>query len=312
MAVAKLVCGDCGGRLLPDDKFCPQCGVLIEREASSGKENAIQAHPVARRCDVCGHENMNAGAYCESCGARLFVASAVDRPAVQAGGHGRVTEKRVEAQQPRRKPKKNSGGKKIQPWQILSGVVALAVVGYFVYSEVNREPPKTQPLGQENVPPVTAATLQEIELLQKTVDANPNDAASALRLANLLHDSALHDARFLFRAEESYKRYLALSPNDPDARVDLGIIYFELARVDSMNTDALYSRAINEMQTVAKVNPRHQPAAFNLGIVNLHAGNAEESTRWFQKAVDINPNSDLGARAKRLLEQHSSFKSSSN
>jgi cytochrome c-type biogenesis protein CcmH/NrfG len=223
-----------------------------------------------------------------------------------------VREKRAHSQPPQRKPKKNSGGKKIEPWQILAGIAALAVIGYFVYSESNSPSLKTQPLGQDNTAPVTPATMQEIEHLQKTVDANPNDAASLLRLANLLHDGGLHDTRFLFRAEQAYKQYLVLNPKDPDARVDLGIVYFELARVDSLNTDALYSQAISEMQIVARANPKHQPAAFNLGIVNLHSGNAEESSRWFQKAVDINPNSDLGTRAKRLLEQHSSFTSPSN
>jgi tetratricopeptide (TPR) repeat protein len=312
MAVARLVCGDCGGELSRSDAFCPKCGEPIERDVVLAAQDTTVAKSVARRCDVCGHENVNAGAYCESCGARLFVSSPLDRSAAQAAGRERVKEKRPEKQQQRKKPRKNFGGRRVEPWQISAGIGTLALVAFFVYSEVTRETPKTQARVHENVPAEMGATLQEIERLQKTVDTTPNDAASMLRLANLLHDNAMQDARLLFRAEDVYKRYLAIKPNDPDARVDLGIIYFELARVDSMNADALYTKAIGEMQTVAKANPRHQPAAFNLGIVNLHTGNVEESTRWFQKAVEINPSSDLGTRAKRLLEQHSSFQPPSN
>jgi hypothetical protein len=33
-------------------------------------------------------------------------------------------------------------------------------------------------------------------------------------------------------------------------------------------------------------------------------GNIQESKEWFQKAVDINPNSDAGKKAQQLLTSH--------
>jgi tetratricopeptide (TPR) repeat protein len=145
----------------------------------------------------------------------------------------------------------------------------------------------------------------EIDRLQTTVDAEPNNAAALLQLANKLHDQSATSPQLLFRSVEAYKKYLVLKPDDPDARVDLGICYFYLTRIDTVNASQLISMALNEMQTVAKAHPNHQGAAFNIGIVSLNVGNTEESSTWFKKAVEINPNSDMGARAKKLLEQHS-------
>ena len=50
--------------------------------------------------------------------------------------------------------------------------------------------------------------------------------------------------------------------------------------------------------------PKHQIAHLNLGIVNLTAGNLQKSKEWFQKAVQLNPNSDIGKRAQELLTTH--------
>ncbi|MEK9136215.1 MAG: tetratricopeptide repeat protein, partial [Bacteroidota bacterium] len=183
---------------------------------------------------------------------------------------------------------------------------------FFGYTELSREQlnPATSTV-QQNFPAQSAAVQQELDQLQRAVDANPKDEAALLRLANALHDNGIHDPRFLQRAADTYAKYLELKPKDPNARVDMGICYFEMARVDSSNAASLFSRAIQEMQTAFTSNPTHQPAAFNLGIVNLNAGHLEESNKWFKKAAEINPNSDLGKKATQLLEQHS-FQGSRN
>jgi tetratricopeptide (TPR) repeat protein len=123
---------------------------------------------------------------------------------------------------------------------------------------------------------------------------------SQLRLANLLHDNALYR-----QAVDAYRKYLAGHPGNTNARVDLGICYFELARRDSTGSRDLLKRAIAEMEKAVQTDATHQPAAFNLGIVNLFAGDTQESNRWFKRAIELNANSDLGVRAKKLLEQHS-------
>ena len=86
-----------------------------------------------------------------------------------------------------------------------------------------------------------------------------------------------------------------MQPRDADARVDMGVCYYNLGD---------FNTAITEMETALKYNPHHQIALLNLGIVNLSAGNLEKSKEWLEKAVNENPNTDVGKRAKELLESH--------
>ena len=313
MAVAKIVCGDCGAAISQDDDYCSQCGAKIERP--SLRTSSITDEAKLEGCHVCGHENVNAGRYCESCGAELGISpgdqgefdSARTKPVSETSGsspRGKKRGKKHHNLQAGGKSKKKSPRRKFEPWQILSGSAVLILIGFFVYGEASRDVPTSQAHVHENVPPESAAMLQEISRLEKVVESNPRDGASMLRLANLLHDNSMHDRRLLFRAIDAYKKYLAISPVNPDARVDLGICYYELARTDTVNARQLISQAINEMETVYEANPGHQAAAFNLGIVNLSAGSMEKSNDWFQKALKIDPKSNLGQRAQKLLAQH--------
>jgi cytochrome c-type biogenesis protein CcmH/NrfG len=218
---------------------------------------------------------------------------------------GRGTQKpptKKSAKAERGRDKKNFS---FEPWQVITGVIVLLLVAFFAYTELTREQPINRPAAQQNPPLPDAAMMQEIEQLQRSVDTNPKDDASLIKLANTLHDAGMHNPMLLSRAISTYGKYLALKPTDPNARVDMGICYFEMARFDSVNAGSLLSRAMQEMETAIKANPGHQPAAFNLGIVNLNAGNLEESSRWFKKAMEIDANSNLGKKAKEMLEQHS-------
>lgn len=293
MAITKAVCGDCGAALSQGDRFCPQCGAIVEGMATA--EGRAEASHV--RCGVCGHEAGVDANFCESCGSSLKGAGGAPR---QKQG-SRKTNARTE-HSTREKGKRRVS---FEPWQLITGGMVLLLVAFFAYTEVTRDPPTRKPSTQESVPAPTAEMLQEIEQLQRAVDANPNDVASLIRLANLLHDVGMHNQMFLNRAINTYAKYLKLKPSDPNARVDMGICFFEMAREDTSNAASWLSRAIQEMETAFKFNPDHQPAAFNLGIVNLNAGNLEESSKWFKKAMDIDGSSDLGKKARQMLEQHS-------
>ena len=304
MAIAKSVCGDCGATLSPDDKFCPQCGSRIENSTAAETHHG-SPESQAIRCGVCG-KAVHAGAmFCESCGASM------QSGAQPQGRKGEKTSQPARKQSPPQRKEKHDK-KRVEPWQIITGVIVLALVVFFVYTELTREQqPKQIMTEQQSFPAQSMVTPQAIEQLQLTVDQNPKDDASLLRLANMLHDASASNSSLLQRAINTYSKYLQRKPNDPNARVDMGICYFEMARVDSNNAPSLLTKAIQEMQTAFDKNPTHQPAAFNLGIVNLNAGNLEESNSWLKKTVQLNPNSDLGKRAQQLIEQHT-FQGSSN
>jgi len=137
---------------------------------------------------------------------------------------------------------------------------------------------------------VNLNSMQMINDLEAKVKQNPEDYKSLLEMAHLKNDSGLFEA-----AIQNYKTYLDKNPKDADARVDMGVCYFNLKDFPS---------AIKEMETALTYVPNHQIAHLNLGVVNLSAGNIEKSKEWLKKAYDLNPTSDVGKRAEQLLNNH--------
>ena len=283
MAVARILCGECGDEISRSDAVCPRCGAEVELPAPPGEEARVA-------CDVCGERNPRGEAICSSCGARL--PGAAKR---RAGGKGGRKARKVGSERPRDRAKP---GRKFEPWQVVSAVAVVVLVGYFVSTEISRDRPRI-----EGRPPqgglAPAQMPVDIAPFEKAVEENPDDPRALLKLANVLQD-----AGDMPRAIGFYRKYLEIESDNPDARVDLGICYFELARADTVHGGALYEAAIREMEAAFERDSTHQHAAFNLGVVHLSFGNLEESTRWFRQAVELDGSSDLGVRARHLLEQH--------
>jgi cytochrome c-type biogenesis protein CcmH/NrfG len=244
-------------------------------------------------CSECGAELSVLDAICPGCGA------AIERKQAKV----RSDRPKASTSAPVAEPRRVDGkAKRFEPWQIVAGLAVVALVAFFVYTEMQREHAGVQPVAQQQAAPAAMPQTPRVEIapLEQAAAANPKDAGSLLRLANGLHDNGAYA-----RAIEVYERYLAIEPDNPDARVDMGVCYFELGRLDSTGGAALLETARKEMTLVLKKRPDHQPAAFNLGIVTLTMGDLETSNKWFKRAVELNPSSDLGTRAKRILEQHS-------
>jgi len=104
-----------------------------------------------------------------------------------------------------------------------------------------------------------------------------------------------------------YRKYLARNEKDADARVDMGICYFELSRRDTAQARSLLTTAIAEMEKAFAYNSKHQLACYNLGILNLSAGDLEKSNEWLKRCIDIAPNTEIAQKAQQLITQHSSL-----
>jgi tetratricopeptide (TPR) repeat protein len=137
---------------------------------------------------------------------------------------------------------------------------------------------------------VDLSSLQKINDLEAVVKNNPQDTASILELAHLKNDAGMYEQAIL-----NYKEYLVLAPKDADARIDMGICYYNLQNYDT---------AISEMEQALKYNSKHQIGYLDLGIVNLAAGKIEKSKEWLKKAIELDPNSDYGKKAQELLSSH--------
>ncbi len=298
--IPKLYCSDCNGEVSVGDRFCSSCGASVDwhllipsGESERSEEISKPTPDASQRCPLCGFENLSESRYCENCGAGL---QGTREPSELRKAASKDQAKRQKQKPGKRSPKKlPAKGWRVrrytlETWKVLSASVVVVLVGLAIYNVTN---PKQEEHGQNSPSGASTSVLQQIEQLQATVDANPEDSQSLLRLANLLQD-----ARFLPRAIETYKRYLAVVPSDANARVDMGICYFESGDAQT---------AISEMEKALEFEPRHQLGHLNLGVVNLNSGNLEKANEWFERCVRINPNTEAGKRAQRLLDQHTTI-----
>ncbi|MBD3411150.1 MAG: tetratricopeptide repeat protein [Ignavibacteriales bacterium] len=151
-------------------------------------------------------------------------------------------------------------------------------------------PPNSGPNAPARDPAASAAIERRLKELRLATAADPSDAEVALELAN-----ALNDAGRYRQAIEGYESYLALEPDNPNAVIDMGVCYFNLAE---------YDVADSVMRSALKIDPDHQIGYYNLGVVNLSKGDPAEAMRMFERCVEIDPNSEHAKRAKELIESH--------
>jgi tetratricopeptide (TPR) repeat protein len=185
----------------------------------------------------------------------------------------------------------------------VAGVSILALIVYIVSLSLQSPslPASGGPAGASPAGWVpSAGGGDHIATLEQAVRDRANDPDALLALAN-----GLHDHRDWGRAIETYQKFLQKNPGDPDARVDMGICYFELSRAQPERAEEYFAKAVREMETALKKSPGHVPAAFNLGVIYLQRGAVQQSNEWFRRAIGMDKNHPLAQRAQRMLEQHS-------
>jgi len=286
--IPKLLCGSCGNELSPQDKFCSNCGARVTLEGAS-EEPRVSA---TVNCKLCGSENPIGTRYCSVCGAVLSSGAAGSQPREAPREERKSDESRRRGITERRPEKHRARASRglAQGKTVLAFGALLIVAVLFYFIAVKRNEPNPMASGSATQNAVSPTLVQDIEQLRKRVDSDSTDTGTMLRLANLLHDGKFMDQAIIY-----YRKYLALNEKDPDARVDLGICYFE-------HGDK--GRAIAEMKKALTYAPKHQLALFNLGIVNLSSGNLEEAGGWFRKCIDVAPGTETARRAQELISQH--------
>ena len=300
-------CPKCGSNLNEDFKFCPYCGYQLNKISEPQEEKVTNAgHQTLGViiCDNCGEENSLGNNLCTNCGIKLKEGTLKQKAQRQVKSP--VKEKQVHLKQSNKQSKILKGNIQSLPnipakqlelkniFIIGGGIIGVGLVillfsGVFdkADSSLNNQ---TTNIGQNQSSGVDPSNLQRINELEAKVKADSSDTETLLQLAHLRNDSGLYE-----EAITNYKEYLDKVPDNADARVDMGVCYYNLGK---------YDEAIREMTKTLEYKPDHQIAHLNLGIVNLAAGNLEESKKWLKKAVTLNPDSEIGKKAQELLQSH--------
>ena len=322
------VCPSCNSKVDESFRFCPSCGYdlqIIKKEADPG--NTKKADEKIVLCDNCGEETPAESGSCESCGALLTGIEKVIKEGsseIPEETEKVITPKTKSVNESKPAPEKNFAKPKQQPvkqnkpktaevrntpaakqnvtpMQVTILVVGLVAVALLILEISGVFDAGSVPVVDEHVhdeqnagtanPGVSLQQINEINALESEVKKDSTgNIERILTLAHLLNDSGFYD-----RAIGYYKMYLRRNPGNADAIIDMGVCYFNLKD---------YNTAKSVMRQGLKVKPDHQIAHFNLGIVNLSAGNPDSAKVWWQKAIDINPDTEIGKKAKELLTSH--------
>jgi len=186
-------------------------------------------------------------------------------------------------------------GKQISNIQLFYLILGLVLFGFIVlYSSGVMDSSSQTSAGETgNLPPAAGANLSninDIRAQEELVKNTPGNNENLLKLAHLLNDSG-----FFQKAIDRYQQYLKVMPKDADVIVDMGVCYFQLGK---------HAEAIGYFKKGIEINPKHQIAHLNLGVVNSFGlKNRVEAEKWWKKAVELDPNSDIGKKAQEFLNQ---------
>lgn len=233
-------------------------------------------------CPECRFELKQDFKFCPSCGFTL----STEQNEKNEKTHEKV--KKVNSNPEAKNKTKNLEG---LPLYLAFGIPIVVGLFFLFNSNVFDKPkPVSQDVNVSTSPQLNVASLQKITELKDKLKNEPSNTNLLIELAHSLNDNGSYQDAIVY-----YKQYLEIKPEDADARIDMGVCYFELK--DFPNAEASMTEAL-------KYNPKHQIGHLNIGIVSLASGNLEKSKEWFKKAYEINPSNEIGQRAKQFLDTH--------
>ncbi len=159
-----------------------------------------------------------------------------------------------------------------------------------------QKPPMASPSAPAPGPPPrdSLEAASQIQTLKEIVKKDPKNLPVWVELGNLYFDTDQPK-----EAIEAYGHYLAVKPDNPDVRTDMGIMYRKLGQFD---------RAIEEFRKAARNDPKHVNSRYNIGLVLLHdKGDIQGAIKAWEEYLKVDPNSEKAQRIRSQIEKMKSM-----
>jgi cytochrome c-type biogenesis protein CcmH/NrfG len=137
-------------------------------------------------------------------------------------------------------------------------------------------------------------TASQIQTLKEIVKKDPKNLPAWVELGNLYFDTDQPK-----EAIDAYSRYLAVKPDNPDVRTDMGIMYRKLGQFD---------KALEEFRKAAQSDPKHVNSRYNIGLVLLHdKQDIRGAIKAWEEYLKVDPNSERAQRIRAQMEKMKSM-----
>lgn len=167
-------------------------------------------------------------------------------------------------------------------------VICGAVLFFLMPENIHKDAMAPEPGGQFSDEQL-ARLHGEIDQLEASLEANPHDFDSLLRIANIYFDINQFD-----EAINYYERALQLNPNSPDVITDCAIMYFQKGDVD---------KALSYLDRAIAMQPDLAQAYFNKGLILMTArGDAAGAIEVWHKFLEISPESEEAKFIRQQIE----------
>ena len=134
-------------------------------------------------------------------------------------------------------------------------------------------------------------------LLERASAGSPNDVDLLVAMGNVNFDIAQSSDPAGFKtARDYYNQALAIRPNDPNVRTDLGLTYFFDRPSDP-------TRAIAEYRKSLQIDPKHELTLQNLSFALIATGAYDEATTVMATLESVNPSNNALPNMRAQLAQ---------
>ena len=162
-----------------------------------------------------------------------------------------------------------------------------------------QKPQMAPPAAPALAPPARESieATSQIQTLKEIVKKDPKNLPAWVELGNLYFDTDQPK-----EAIDAYSHYLAVKPDNPDVRTDMGIMYRKLGQFD---------KALEEFRKAARSDPKHVNSRYNIGLVLLHDKQDIQGTiKAWEEYLKVDPNSERAQRIRAQMEKIKSMPAS--
>jgi len=162
-----------------------------------------------------------------------------------------------------------------------------------------QKPQMAPPAAPAPAPPARESieATSQIQTLKEIVKKDPKNLPAWVELGNLYFDTDQPK-----EAIDAYSHYLAVKPDNPDVRTDMGIMYRKLGQFD---------KALEEFRKAARSDPKHVNSRYNIGLVLLHDKQDIQGTiKAWEEYLKVDPNSERAQRIRAQMEKIKSMPAS--